>query len=142
MARSLSVRGSARKLALTGAALATAGGTLTIVTVAAPSALAASCSGSGTSSTLRETGNGVEPSGSTFPTGTCGGTIELTKASSDSYMGLLYDTNTGKWVYCDNGKFQKWTGGTLTLCTGVLAGTTFAVAQESSTEHSITVVVN
>ena len=33
-------------------------------------------------------------------------------------------------------------GGTLTLCTGVLASTTVAGAQQSSTEPSITVVVN
>jgi hypothetical protein len=65
--------------------------------------------------------------------------IELTAGVGDSYLGILYDTQTKAWVECHNGTYQRWKGSTLTLCTDVLATTRFAVLQKSTTHRSITV---
>ena len=139
MARTL----SARRLAVGGAALALTCGTLTVATAAAPSAFAATCSGSGTSSNLSDSGgNGVHPvSGTqwTIPSGCGTVNITLTKSNAnDSFEGWLVDTSTDRWGHCNAG-FVKYSGKTITLCTSVKATTLFAVVQQSKTRRNISV---
>ena len=132
-----------RSLAL-GTALMSIGGFTTAIVAAAPSANAATCSGSGKSSNLKLGANGIEPTGGTIWTAVTGGcgtsTISLTKGAKDSYIGYLQTSSTGKWASCNGGKFKSYSGsGTLSLCTSVLSGTKFAVVQESNTQHNISV---
>jgi hypothetical protein len=134
---------SARRLAVGGAALALTCGTLTVATAVAPSAFAATCSGSGTSSNLSNSGgNGVHPvTGTqwTIPSGCGTVNITLTKSNADdSFAGWLFDSHTDRWSSCSAG-FVKYSGKTITLCTGVLSTTKFAVVQESNTRRDISV---
>ena len=144
MTRSSSGRRGMRRTAVFGTALATAACSAGVLTASAPHAFAATaaCGSAGTSSSLT-TSKPIEPTGGTTwkILKACGSAvdIQLTAAVNDSYLGILYDTQTKAWVECHNGTYQKWKGSTLTLCTDVLATTKFAVIQKSSTHRSITV---
>lgn len=102
----------------------------------------------GTTSNLRITANGPEPTqGSwfTMPSGTSCYDLNLSYVSAtDGYEGWLFNSHTGKWSHCALG-FVHITAGhhSITdppyLCTDVKAGTRMAVVQESNTRRSITV---
>ncbi len=71
----------------------------------------------------------------------CGATANITVTKSnanDSFEGWLFNTKTDKWGHC-SGNFVKFTGKTITLCTGVKATTLFAVVQDGNTRRNISV---
>lgn len=71
----------------------------------------------------------------------CGATANITVTKSnanDSFEGWLFNTKTDKWGHC-SANFVKFTGKTITLCTGVKATTLFAVVQDGNTRRNISV---
>jgi hypothetical protein len=130
---------SRRRLAAGGAVLAAVCGTLTVATVAAPSAFAVSCNGSGTSSNLIKGTNGYVPNGTIFTVPSAGqclpNNVYLTGAKpGESYRGILLDPTTDTWISC-NANFTEWTAGhkPLELCSSVKSGIEFAIVQETGT---------
>ena len=93
MARSATVRGVLRRLAVSAAALATVGACVTLATSGVTNAAnAASCTvKSGSTSNLALGGNGVHPTGGTiFVKGSVCKDLNITKVSAtDSYEGWL-----------------------------------------------------
>jgi hypothetical protein len=143
MARSATVRGVVRRLAVSGAALATVGASVTLATSGATNAAdAASCTvTSGSTSNLATGPNGVHPTGGTiFTKGSVCHDLNVIKVSAtDSYEGWLQNSHTGVWSHCSAGFVRIPKGNAaVVLCSGVLKGTQMAVVQESSTKRTIT----
>jgi hypothetical protein len=118
-------------------------------TASSAKALAAACVfTNGTTSNLRTSANGPEPTGGTvftFPSGTSCADLNLSFVSAtDGYEGWLQNVQTGVWTHCARG-FVRITAGQKSrtnppvLCTDVLPGTPMAVVQESATRRTITV---
>jgi hypothetical protein len=143
MARSTTVRGAVRRLAVSGAALATVGASLTIAASSATNAAdAASCTiKSGSTSNLATGPNGPHPTGGTiFVKGSVCHDLNVIKVSAtDKYEGWLLNSQTGVWSHCSKG-FVKIPKGNaaVVLCSSVKATTQMAVVQASSTRRAIT----
>jgi hypothetical protein len=143
MARSTTVRGAVRRLAVSGAALATIGASLTLAASSATNAAdAASCTvKSGSTSNLALGPIGAHPTGGTiFVKGSVCHDLNVIKVSAtDTYEGWLLNSHTGVWSHCSKGFVRIPKGNAaVVLCSNVAATTQTAVVQGSSTKRTIT----